>query len=133
MLGDAPSLHSETNCFIRSLLIIWIQVFTKYTLNSPAFRDTPFGAASCSNFVRTGLSTYLFGNVERIQPFYFFWIVEPSINTQKNFEVEKLLTIFYKITSPWDKIDSFLFTFVNLQCLFLYLNYLLWTPGHIDQ
>ena len=37
------------------------------------------------------LQTYLFGNIKRIQPqFFFAWMVEPSINTLKQFEDMRL-------------------------------------------
>ena len=104
MFENAPSVHIETNFFIRASGSQYefkiLKEFTKHPFNPPAFRDTPCGSATYSNIVCAGLhllQTYTFRIAERIQPLYFcVWIAKLSINTLRKFKAKILLVIFQK-------------------------------------
>lgn len=105
MCEDAPYVHIEANFFIRSSSsqhgFTGLNEFTKHSFNSLAFRDTPYGSATCSNFVFTGsppftnLSPWKYWKYTAC--FSLVWIVEPSINTLEQCEATRLLAIFSKI------------------------------------
>ena len=104
MFENAPSVHIETNFFIRASGSQYefkiLKEFTKHSFNPPAFWDTPCDSATFSNIVCAAshlLQIYPFRIVERIQPLCFcVWIAKPSINTLRKFKAKRLVVIFQK-------------------------------------